>query len=182
MAKKTKKQVAKNKDSKETEPSKKRFGKKFLVISLLVLLLVIAGAGAAWFFFLKGPDKDETDAKPSQAEDAEKRKSVPVEPRFKDVVELEIFELLDLKPSGNMKAITLEIALELENPGMRQEIEANILSIRKIIETQTSEMTWLDLRAPEGKITLKLKLIKSINQSLATAKIRDLFFTNLTMQ
>jgi flagellar basal body-associated protein FliL len=102
-------------------------------------------------------------------------------------VVVEPFERIMLKPGGNMTSVTLAVSLELVLPGMRQEIEANMASIRTIIETITGETNWSDLRSPEGKLALKLKLIKKINQSLAgqslaRAGIRDLFFTNLIMQ
>ncbi len=166
------------------ERLKKRLTLKTLVILLVSLLFVLAGVVALWFFFLKGPDNDKAEEPVQQPQvEAVQEISTGYEaPRFEDVLVLETFERIELTPSGNMKFITLDIGLELLDPGMGQEVKANMSSIRKVIEEETGRMTWLVLRTPEGKLQLKLKMIKMINQTLTRAKIRDLFFINLIMQ
>lgn len=157
---------------------------KTLVILLVSLLFILAGVVALWFFFLKGPDNDkgQDPVQPAQVEAVQETPGGYEAPRFADVVVLETFERIALKPSGNMRFITLDIALELLDPGMSREIEAGMSAIRKIIEGETGGTTWLILRTPEGKLQLKLKLIRMINQTLTRAKIRDLFFINFIMQ
>ncbi len=168
----------------------KRFTPKRWVIFAVLLLLVMAAGGAVWFIFLGGPDPEKPASTPPGEEAVEK---TAADPPFKDVVTVEPFERIPLKPGGHMPTVTLAVSLELVQPGMRSEVEAGMASIRTIIETTISETNWLDLRSPEGKLALKLKLIKRINQSLAgqrqagaqrldRARIRDLFFINLMMQ
>ncbi|MCP4118231.1 MAG: flagellar basal body-associated FliL family protein [Desulfobacteraceae bacterium] len=166
------------------ERLKKRLTLKTLVILLIALLLVLAGVAALWFFFLKEPavDKAEEPLPPPQVEAVQELPGTYEAPRFEEVVVLETFERIPLNPSGNMKFITLDIALELLDTGMRREVEAGMDDIRKLIEEETRETTWLVLRTPEGKLQLKLKLIGMINQTLTRAKIRDLYFINLIMQ
>jgi flagellar FliL protein len=166
------------------ERLKKWLTLKTLVILLISLLLVVAGVVALWFFFLKGPDIDKAE-EPVQQLKVETVQEEPTgyeAPRFEDVVVLETFERIALTPSGKMKFVTLDVALELLDPGMSQEVAAGLLSIRKVIEEETGQMTWLVLRNPEGRLQLKLELIRKINQTLTRAKIRDLFFINLIMQ
>ena len=166
----------------------KRFTPKILLVILGAVLLLVAAAGVAvWLFFLRAPDPGKTPGEPPGVESVDKTVAESAEPQFQDVVVVEPFERIMLKPSGNMTSVTLAVSLELVLPGMRQEIEANMAFIRTIIETTTGEMNWSDLRSTEGKLALKLKLIKRINQGLAgkrlaRAGIRDLFFTNLIMQ
>lgn len=165
----------------------KGFTPKIVVIVAVLLVLVVAAGVAVWLFFLRAPAPGKVSVAPVGVESVDKTGAGSVEPRFKDVVVVEPFERIMLKPGGNMTSVTLAVSLELVLPGMRQEIEANMASIRTIIETITGETNWSDLRSPEGKLALKLKLIKKINQSLAgqslaRAGIRDLFFTNLIMQ
>ncbi|MBI9087733.1 MAG: flagellar basal body-associated FliL family protein [Desulfobacterium sp.] len=193
---KPKKEIAEHPGPGGLERLKKWLTIKTLVILLVSLLFILAGVVALWFFFLKGPDNGKVQepvqptqveavqetVQPTQVEAVQETPGGYEAPRFEDVVVLETFERIVLKPSGNMKLITLDIAFELLDPGMKQEIEANMSSIRKIIEAETGEMTWLVLRTPEGKLQLKLKLIRVINQTLTRAKIRDLFFNNLIMQ
>ncbi len=165
----------------------KRFTPKIGVALGAVLLLVAAAGVAVWLFFFRAPDSGKTSVEPPGVEAVDKTAAGSAEPRFKDVVVVEPFERIVLKPGGNMTSVTLAVSLELVLPGMRQEVAANMASIRTIIETTTGETNWSDLRSPEGKLALKLKLIKRINQHLAGqrltgARIRDLFFTNLMMQ
>lgn len=160
----------------------KRFAPKIWVVLGAVLLLVTAAGVAVWLFFLRAPDPGESPVVPPGVEAVDKAAAEPAEPRFKDIVVVEPFERIMLKPGGNMTSVTLAVSLELILPGMRQEIDANMASIRGIIERTTGETNWSDLRSAQGKLALKLKLIKRINQRLAGAGIRDVFFTNLIMQ
>ncbi len=168
----------------------KRFTPKRRVIFAVLLLLVMAAGGAVWFISLGGADPEKVDS-PLPGEEVLAKTAA--EPPFKDVVAVEPFERIPLKPGGHMPTVTLAVSLELVQPGMRSEVEAGMASIRTIIETTISETNWADLRSPEGKLALKLKLIKRINQNLAGqrqagaqrldgARIRDLFFINLMMQ
>lgn len=145
----------------------KRFKSKFAVIAAASLLLLAIVSAAVWFFFLKEPDSD----KPSRVETPDKTGIEAIKPLFEDVVRLEPFESIKLKPGSNISFVTLEVSLELVAPDMRQEVQARMEPIRRIIETTVAQIAWLELRSIEGKLGLKLELLKLINESLSEASL-----------
>jgi len=163
-------------------PEKKRRTRKIVVAALILMVVLLAGAGGGWYFFLKDKHSVKKPVVPPAVKAMDKPPEVDRAKLFPDQVFLETFQRLELKPSGSIKLITLDIALELLDPGTRQDVEKSQLAIRKVIEAELKKMTWLVLRTPEGKLQLKLELVKKINQKLTRAKIRDLYFINLVMQ
>jgi len=153
-----------------------------VVAALILMVVLLAGAGGGWYFFLKDKNSVKKPVVPPPVKAMDKPPEVDRAKVFPDQVFLEPFQRLELKPSGNIKLITLDIALELLDLEMKQDVEKNQLAIRKIIEDEVRKTTWLVLRTPEGKLQLKLELVKKINQILTRAKIRDLYFINLIMQ
>jgi flagellar FliL protein len=51
-----------------------------------------------------------------------------------------------------------------------------------MIERTAGEMTWFELRSPEGKINLKYRLIEKINSLYTGAVVQNLYFTSFLMQ
>lgn len=156
---------------------------KVLIITGVSLLVLIALVFAGWFFFLKGNNSDKEAVVTASMEQAEKEEIVEKkEPVFMDIIELEPFENIKLKKSGNMGFLAMNISLELALPVMREEVEADLFRIREVIEQETGKLTWLILRVPQGKLKLKYTLIKSINSLLSEAMISNVYFTRLIMK
>lgn len=156
---------------------------KVLIITGVSLLVLIALVFAGWFFFLKGNNSDKEAVVTASMEQAEKEEIVEKkEPVFMDIIELEPFENIKLKKSGNMGFLAMNISLELVLPVMREEVEADLFRIREVIEQETGKLTWLILRVPQGKLKLKYTLIKSINSLLSEAMISNVYFTRLIMK
>ncbi|MDY0219640.1 MAG: flagellar basal body-associated FliL family protein [Desulfobacterium sp.] len=149
----------------------KRFTPKFAVIVATSVVLLAAVSLAVWFFFLKGSDPDNSSEELPGVESLDKTGAEAVESQLKDVLTIEPFESIKLKPGSNISSVTLEVALELVAPDMRQEVQSRMESIRRIIETTVAGIAWLELRSTEGKLGLKLELIKQINNSLSGASL-----------
>ncbi len=175
------------------KPVKKGFigrllsGKKKLIIILLLFLLFLGGMGAGVFFFLFGGKEQELLEQPV-AEDVVTQESIQAALEnqnnaiFEDIVQLEPFERIFLKQNSNMQYISLGIALEMMEPGLRRQVFTMEPRIRKIIESQMRQMRWMELRTPQGKLKLKFALLNRINQIFPKVAIRHIYFTNFLMQ
>lgn len=179
--------------SSDGKPVKKGFigrlpaGKKKLIIILLLFLLFLGGIGAGVFFFLFGGKEENVPEQPV-AEDAVTEKSIQAalenqnKAIFEDIVQLDPFEQIFLKQDSHMDYISLGIALEMMDPGLRRQVYTMEPRIRKIIESQMRQMRWMELRSPQGKLKLKFALLNRINQIFPKVAIRHIYFTNFLMQ
>ncbi len=180
----------------DREPVKKSFFKrifslKFMII-FFILIIIIAGAlFAGWFFFLKPNNSTDTgesakieeSAKTAEAAvDKDGKPIPPPEPDFPDVVDLELFQKIQLQESEGLNYLTLKISVEIIAPEMRKDIEFNIGKIRQTVEVETKKMTWLLLRTPEGKLNFKYHLIQELNKILPSRMIKNIYFTAFWLQ
>ncbi len=165
-----------------TRSFKKIFKSKKSIIIIAVSFVLLIGLGAgAWFFFIKAsPEEEQTRIV------AEKmlEKTVPQgqEIIFEDIVELELFERIPLKSNSSMGLISMRLSLELTDQRYRKQIFTMEDRIREIIAGQIREMTWLELRNPEGKLLLKYNLLKRINSIFPKLMVRNIYFTYFIMQ
>lgn len=161
---------------------KKIFGSKksIIIIAVSFVLFIVLCAGA-WFFFFKSTPEDEPSSIVAEkmVEDTASREQEIV---FEDIVELEPFERIPLKTSSSMGLLTINLSLELTDQRYRKQIFTMEERIREIITSQVQEMTWLELRNPEGKIILKYNLLKRINSIFPKLTIRNIYFTYFIMQ
>jgi len=161
---------------------KKIFGsKKSIIIIAVSFVLFIGLCAGIWFLFFKSTPEDEPNNIVSEkmVEDTASRQQEIV---FEDIVELEPFERIPLKTSSSMALLTINLSLELTDQRYRKQIFTMEERIREIITSQVQEMTWLELRNPEGKIILKYNLLKRINSIFPKLTIRNIYFTYFIMQ
>lgn len=160
-------------------------GKKKLLLILLILLILAGSAGGAWFFFF-GQDSESVPDTPADTplteEEIQAALESPAEPIFEDIIVLAPFERIQLKGTSAMGRISLDISLELIDENDRRLFYPMEERVRKIVEGQVRELTWLELRTPEGKIRLKYDLLKRVNSIFNKPMIRNLYFTNFIMQ
>ncbi|MFH1155826.1 MAG: flagellar basal body-associated FliL family protein [Pseudomonadota bacterium] len=172
------------------KPSKaallKRLMRPRMLILAAVILVVLVGAGVgAWLFVLKGPDDTGQPAPADKSKAASKEQvqpAAPLEPEFADIVTLEPFERIQLKPGQDMNHVSLTLALELVSPDMKPQVLAQTERIRQVVEFEVGNMTWMVLRNPDGKLKLKFRLINSINALMPETTVRDVYFTLFLMQ
>ena len=154
-----------------------------LFIGVILFILIVAGV----FLFFIGNDKDTDEQSRNMAESVDASGTMVSSGRvdqiiFEDIVELEPFQGIRLKDSSTMGLISLGLALELTDSQDRNQIQLKEDRIRDIIITQASEMTWLELRNPDGKIRLKYELLKRINSLYPKTTVRNIYFTYFLMQ
>ncbi len=156
--------------------------RKLLLAGGMATILVIVILGA-WFFFA-GNDKEKTEVRATETrnEDGIKREFSEVQDVFEDVVALAPFEMVRLKAGSSMKYVDMHIALETSDPALVPEVNEETARIRHIVKAAAGEMTWFELRNPQGKIRMKYELIKRINSLFPRVVIRNLYFTYFIMQ
>jgi flagellar FliL protein len=161
--------------------------KKKLIIIIALFLFLLGGIGGGVFFFLLGDTQEEVPEQPV-GEDVVTEESIQAaledqsKAIFEDIVQLEPFEQIFLNQASKMHYISLGIALEMMDPGFRRQVYTMEPRIRKIIETQTRQMRWMELRTSQGKLKLKIALLSRINQIFPKVAIRHIYFTNFIMQ
>jgi len=158
--------------------------KKTIIISVLILVLLTGFVAGAWlFFFKKSPEESPMVQKTIETpQDIKEKLAQEDEVVFEDIIDLEPFERIRLKASSTMGFISMTLSLELIDHRYRKQVYTMGNRIRKIITGQVEEMTWLELRNPEGKIMLKYNLLKRINSIFPKAMIRNIYFTTFIMQ
>jgi len=158
---------------------KKIFGsKKAIIITALSLALLISLVLGLLLLFFKGS--------PEETQDVQDVRNIIVEQQeaivFEEIIDLEPFERIRLKAGSTMVLISMDLSLELMDHRYRKQVYTMEERIREIVKGQMEEMTWLELRSPEGKIMLKYNLLKRINSIFPKYRIRDIYFTNFIMQ
>ncbi len=159
--------------------------KKRLIMIVAVLGLVIALFMGIWIFFFAGSDEAKNipiDGPDVTQEGIQSGLEQNAEMIFEDIVVLEPFERIPLKGNSAMGTISLTILLELTEHQYRKQVYTMEDRIRNIISGQIREMTWLELRNPEGKIKLKYELLKRMNSIFPKVTVRHIYFTNFIMQ
>ena len=159
--------------------------KKILIIISIVLVLIICiTIGTWWLFFKSDPDIESSlPGKTINSEqDIKDTLAQKDEIIFEDIIDFEPFDRIPLKTSSTMGSCSFNISIELSDPRLRRQVYGMEERIRNIIIGQIGEMTWLELRNPEGKIMLKYNLIKRINSIFPKPTIRNIYFTYFIMQ
>jgi len=160
--------------------------KKAVIIACAVFVLIICMAVAAFMFFSKAKDTKTEQAAADQkntVQDQDKTaKPENLKPVFKDIVDLAPFERISLKSGSLMLHLTMNLSLELTDERYRKQIVSMEDKIRNIVETQAKQMTWLELRSPEGKLLFKYDLIGQINALFPKPVVRNVYFTSFIMQ
>lgn len=165
---------------KEKIPAKLRTKKAVIILGAAFLLLILLTAGL--MFIVLGGEEEPDQIPPVDQAGIESDATQEQEVIFKDIVEMAPFERIPLKTSSTMGLISLTLALELTDYRYRKQIYAMEVRLRQIVETQVAEMTWLELRNPEGKIRLKYDLINRMNSLFPKTTVRHIYFTYFIMQ
>ncbi len=159
--------------------------KKMLIILASAFVLIICLAiGTWWLFFKSNADVESqvTHEIINSEQDIKDTLAQRDEVIFKDIIDFEPFDRIPLKTSSTMGTCSITISIELTDHRLRKQVYGMEDRIRDIVEGQVAEMTWLELRNPEGKIMLKYNLLKRINSIFPKPTIRNIYFTYLIMQ
>ncbi|OGR31969.1 MAG: hypothetical protein A3J80_11160 [Desulfobacula sp. RIFOXYB2_FULL_45_6] len=163
---------------------KKPFSSKKAIMITVGGLILFIGLMAGGVLFLGKSSEKVKDAPHAvtQKEDAKAMTSLKKPVAFEDIIVLKPFDRIRLKEGSDMKLISMDLSLELTDTRYKKEVHAMEEKIRQIITDRMEEMTFLELRHPEGKIMLKYDLLKGINSIFSEVMIRNIYFTNFLMQ
>ncbi len=177
------------KKGQEEEPSekqsivKKLLGEKkplmIIVGGVLLLLLMILGV---WMMFFSGSDPVKQDSQGTlQEQTASEQDEWKEKPVFEDILDIAPFERMVMKPGSAKGFVTMEISLFLSDPADRVELFSRMDEIRRMVQDNIRQKTWMDLRGPQGKIQCKYELLAGINGLFPRRVLKDLYITNFIM-
>ncbi|MCP3873489.1 MAG: flagellar basal body-associated FliL family protein [Desulfobacteraceae bacterium] len=158
--------------------------KKVIIIIAISLVLFLSLIIISSIFFFKEKPEDGQERKSTIVTEKDIKSTLEQKDDviFEDIIDLAPFERIELKTSSTMSLISMNLSLELTDHRFRKQIYTMEDRIRKIIVGQAEEMTWLELRNPEGKIMLKYNLLKRINSIFPKPTVRNIYFTYFIMQ
>jgi flagellar basal body-associated protein FliL len=176
-------------DVKKETPAKSEAGaKKFDAMTALTFgstLINLAALGALGFFVrqmstqVKGLEQHVAAVEVA----AEKKKEVPhslgkeLEPRsLGTLYPLDSF-LVNISSDQGAKFLQTQMELELGDPAVEEELTRKKAAVRDAVIVLLSSHSYKELREPVGIKKLREELIRSINNLLATGKIKEVYFT-----
>lgn len=149
-----------------------------LIIGVVVVLL-LAGGGAVYFLVLKKPPADaEHTAAGGGGAHAEKGDKPATS--LGETVELPPF-IVNLGGEGG-RYLKLVAVMQVSSPKAKEELASRLPQIKDAVIGVLSSKAPDEVLTPEGKLELKLELVKRINQSLTSGVVTEMFFTEFVVQ
>ena len=149
----------------------KKGGKKFLLLIIIgVVLLAGVGGGAYFFLFAKSTPPPE-----------EKKAQEPPEPEVGPFLQLDPFIVNLADPTGH-RYLRAKITLEFRNDEAYQKANERIPQINDAIIMVLSSKTVEEMLSPEGKLELRLELIRKLNDLLGANSVKNIYFTQFVVQ
>ena len=163
----------------DEETPKKKKGKLFKILILLILLGGIGAAGylVAWpmaqEMLLSGGDDD------ASPETGQVQQPAALGPS--NVVALPTFMVNLADPLGR-RYIKLTIEVEVNSEQAAIELQNNAAKVRDAINLLLSSKSYADLAPAESKILLKNEIVERLNQILGGPKVARVYFVDIVIQ
>ncbi len=153
------------------EEKEKAGGKKKIFLLVIVGLVLLGGAGVAAYFFLftKSTPPDE------------KMQTQPSKPEIGPFLQLDPFIVNLADPTGR-RYLRVKITLEFQDQEAYQKANERIPQINDAIIIVLSSKTVEEVLSPEGKLDLRMELIRKLDDLLGANSIRNLYFTQFVVQ
>jgi flagellar FliL protein len=155
---------------------KKKSNMLLIVIGLVVVLLLAGGGVAAYFLVLKQPAQTAAGEGAGAKEGASPKSSTSLG----ETVELPPF-IVNLAGEGG-RYIKTVLVMQVSSKSVKDELTNRAPQIKDAIISVLSSKTPEEVLTPEGKLELKLELVKRMNQSLSSGVVTELFFTEFVVQ
>ena len=155
----------------QMEPPRKRGGKKKIII-LIAAVLIVGGGGFAAYHFLFASKKGKGPVSaPAQA-----KKTVPG-----PMLNLKPF-LTNLADQDKTSYVKVDISLEFKpgtDPGNVKQLTSQIRNnIIMILSSKTSK----EINSPEGMVSLRHEIARSLNVLLGAGTVTGVYFNNYLVQ
>lgn len=180
--------MAEEKEAKAEEGGgKKKSPLKLIIILVVVLVLLVGGGLAAYLFLFKSKGGQEAGAHTEEKAPAkEEKKAGDKEKKKGEKTKTVVYSMgaiiVNLADQGVQRYLKVQIAVELDNPKLEEEVKKREPQIKDIIISVLSSKTVSDVNNPQGKIALKQEIIKRANMVLTEGEITDLFFSEFIVQ
>jgi len=183
--------MAEEKEAKAEEGSgKKKSPIKLIIILVVVLILLIGGGLGAYFMFFKSKgNAHEGAATEEKAQEKDKKggndkkdKKEKKSGKEASIVYSMGAIIVNLADQGVQRYLKVQVAVELDNPKLEEEIKKREPQIKDIVISVLSSKTVSDINTPQGKIALKQEIIKRANMVLTEGEITELFFSEFIIQ
>src|SRR4051794_27519242 len=148
-------------------PAKK--GKLKLIIAV-VGFVAILGAGAGWFFFMRGHgDKQQHAEAPP-----------PKPPSFVEVPDMMVN--LVGAPGERVQYLKVKIVLEIKEEKQVESIKPSLPRVTDLFQTYLRELRPTDLNGSAGLFRLKEELTKRVNAALSPNQVSAVLFKEILVQ
>lgn len=149
-----------------------------IIIGLLLVLLLAGGGAAVYFLVLKKPAADTEHAATEGGGKEGKGGKSPTS--LGETVELPPF-IVNLSGEGG-RYIKVVAVMQVSSAAAKEELANRSPQVKDAVISVLSSKTTDEVLTPEGKLELKLELVKRINQSLTSGVVTEMFFTEFVVQ
>jgi flagellar protein FliL len=147
-------------------PAKK--GKLKLIIAVLGFVAIL-GAGAGWFFFMRGHGEEmHAEAPP------------PKPPSFVEVPDMMVN--LVSAPGERVQYLKVKLVLEVKEEKQVEAIKPTLPRVTDLFQTYLRELRASDLNGSAGLFRLKEELTKRVNLALAPQQVSAVLFKEVVVQ
>ncbi|MCX8085091.1 MAG: flagellar basal body-associated FliL family protein [Calditerrivibrio sp.] len=184
--------MAEEKEEKVVEGDKKKSKLKLIILLLVVVLLLGGGGFVAYMMLFKNkadttaqgdaPAKEDKTVDKKDKAGEKKNAKGGKDAKNKTIVYSMGAIIVNLADQGVQRYLKVQIALELDNPKLEEEMKKREPQIKDIIISVLSSKTVADVNTPQGKIALKQEIIKRANMVIVEGEITDLFFSEFIVQ
>jgi flagellar protein FliL len=142
---------------------------KLKLIIAAVGFFVILGAGAGWFFLMRG-----------HGEEAHAEAAPPKPPSFVEVPDL----LVNLvgAPGERVQYLKLKLVLEVKEEKQVETIKPSLPRVTDLFQTYLRELRPSDLNGSAGLFRLKEELTKRVNSAVAPNQVSAVLFKEIVVQ
>ncbi|MBF0291523.1 MAG: flagellar basal body-associated FliL family protein [Nitrospinae bacterium] len=150
-----------------------------IIIVVLVALLLVGGGAAVYFLVVKKPEPTAEHGAAGEGGKADGKggKSATT---LGETVELPPF-IVNLVGEGG-RYIKIIMVLQVSSAATKEELTNRAPQIKDSVIGVLSSKTPEEVLTPEGKLELKLEMIKRINQSITSGVVTEMFFTEFVVQ
>ncbi|HMM88676.1 flagellar basal body-associated protein FliL [Bradyrhizobium sp.] len=153
-------------DGAEAAPSKK--GKLKLIIAVAGFVAVL-GAGAGWFFLMRGHGEVKHAEAPP-----------PKPPSYVDVPDMMVN--LVGAPGERVQYLRVKVVLEIKEDKQVEAIKPNLPRVTDLFQTYLRELRPSDINGSAGLFRLKEELTKRVNTAVAPQQVSAVLFKEIMVQ
>lgn len=152
----------------EAVPPKK--GKLKLIIAVAGFVAIL-GAGAGWFFLMRGHHGEEKHAEAA---------SPPKPPSFVEVPEMMVNMVG--APGERVQYLKVKVVLEVKEEKQVEAIKPTLPRVTDLFQTYLRELRPSDINGSAGLFRLKEELTKRVNIALAPQQVNAVLFKEIIVQ